>query len=350
MTGRRLLIAVIGWSVLLASSAKAEEKPVRGLEICVALDAPPEVRQAAQTVLTAVSTQPLLALLAGGQPPVTDLTDTRALLAAPPAERAYHHLIIIGLPTDPAVARVWQREAKVEAGGLFIFGYGHLRGTLGYLESDRNPFLHSREIAAAPFETEIVTITGSDPAGVALAADAFVKEHLVNGVVAAPGWQRPQTSLLDRDPLPAGAAMESALAEKLKNGIALTQASQDEYEGVLADTGVLPLEIWRMKYHEPGAWDGVGVDNAVENYLAGLHRRAYGNTLWCARFSTAADAATAASKIAAAANMQPVAGHWSMPRGEDDTLRPITLWQEQNVVFMSTLPEAQTAKLLPSAR
>lgn len=349
MTGRHLLTVALALTVWPTLPAGAQDKPVRSLKICVAQDASPEIQQAARTVLAAVATQPLLVLMAGERPP-TSLTDTRALLAAPPAERAYNHLIVIGLPTDPVVARVWQREARVEDDGLFVFGYGHLRGILGYLESDRNPFLHGREIAVAPFETEVVTITGSNPAGVSLAADAFVKHRLVNGVVAAPGWQRPQTSLLDRDPLLGDSAFDGVSAEKFATAIALTQASQDEYGGVLSDTGVLPLEIWRLKYDEPCLWENGGDANVIKNYLTGLHRRAHWNSVWCARFATADEAALAAGKIAAAANMQPVDGHWSMPRGQDPTIQPITLWREQNLLCMSTLPEARTARLLPSGR
>jgi hypothetical protein len=185
------------------------------------------------------------------------------------------------MPDDPLIQAAWQREARIIPGGFYIFGFGHLRGDVGYLESDHNPFLHGAAIVKAPFETQVITLTGSTPAGVELAVRAFLRQGLVNGVVAAPGFQRPDKALLDRDPLPPD--FKLPVWTPLHVGdlpqIGLIQASEDEYRGVLEDTGVVPQVIWRWKYHRRGSWDGAGAERAYDHYAAGLHRRAYGDTL-----------------------------------------------------------------------
>ncbi|MEI7732775.1 MAG: hypothetical protein WCO56_24600 [Verrucomicrobiota bacterium] len=330
------------------------ETPARGLKICVAADAPEPVRRAADAMVAAAKTHPLLAAMCGAAMPT--LADTKTLVAGKPEVRALDHLVIIGLPDDPLIRAAWQREARAEDGGLYIFGFGHLRGDIGYIESDRNPFLHGRFIPRAPYETEVVTITGTTPAGVALAADAFLKQSLVNGVVAAPGWKRPATTLLDRDPLPPGFAAPAWLPAQIQQArrMGWAQAGEDEYRGVLADAGVSPKEIWRAKYLMPGAWDGAGADKAYEHYLGGLHRRAYGNTVWCARFESAAQATQAAPKIASAAKLQKAGAVWKgtqPPAGfQKESSGPLTLWLHGEWVILTTLSEAAATELQAKLR
>ena len=297
-------------------------------------------------------THPLLSIFAGARPP-TALADSAALLAGKPEARAFDHLVLVGLPTDPLIAAAWQREARVRPdGGLYIGGYGHLRGDIGYVESDRNPLLHSRLIARAPYETQCVTLTGSTPAGVALAVEAFLKQGLVNGVVARPGWTRPEPNLLQRDPLAPGFPVPSAAPARAGEWTRLgfTQASEDEYRGVLEDTGLAPLEIWRAKYHLPGVWDRAGFAAAFANYSAGLHRRATGHTVWAARFATAADAQTAAPKIAEAAKLKADGAIWKGNQpphsNEGGSPGPLTLWRAGEWLILSALP---TAALPPAA-
>jgi len=338
----RLAIILLGTASLCAGVVSGPEGPPaasalrRSLKVCAAPDAPPAVRQAARAVLKAVADHPLLHLMADGKPPQS-LTDST----------------LIGLPTDPLITAAWQREARVEEGGFYIFGFGHLHGTIGYVESDRNPFLHGAAIKSAPFETQVVTLTGSTPEGVALVVDAFLKQGLVNGLIAAPGWKRPDRTLLDRDPLPVDFAAPAWLPGQVgaSKRIGITQASEDEYRGALEDTGVVPAEIWRAKYHRPGTWDGGGAARAFDHYAAGLHRRAYGATLWAARFSSAKQAGQAAPKIAAAAKLRMLGDVWSGEQppyangtypGEKRSPGPITLWRRDAWLLMSTLPEAET--------
>lgn len=114
---------------------------------------------------------------------------------------------------------------------------------------------------------------------------------------------------------------------------------------MLADAGIAPAAIWRAKYHQAGAWDGAGAARAFDHYATGLHRRAYSDTLWVARFVSEAEAARAAPQIAAAAKLtkegamwkgaQPAYANGTYP-GEKTSPGPLTLWQRGASVLMST--------------
>jgi hypothetical protein len=308
-------------------------------------DAPALIRDAAQTIAGSRE-HPLLNVMTGGAGAA--VISSRQLLSAPFAQRAYSHLILVGLPTDPLIRVAWQREAQITPSGFYVFGFGNLKGNIGYIESDRNLFLHSPGVSTTPFETEVVTITGTTPAGIQLACGAFLSQHLINGVVAAQGWLRPQAGLLDRDPLAPSFASPLKAPPKLNEyaRVGFTQASEDEYRGVLADTGRTPRLIWRAKYHTAGVWDRPGALAAFDTYSFGLHRRAYGNTRWVAEFDSTADAAYAAPKIAHAAQLvrdgerwtghQPYYADPNVPGSENRG--PLALWREEAFVLMSTLP------------
>lgn len=288
MIRRRTALGALGVGLtgLPAWPASAE----RSLKICIARDAGPRLTRLAQEIAAAAHRHPLLSVM--GPASVYD--------SAHPAP-LYDHLVLIGIADDPLIRAAWQRDARLTADRIYVFGFGHFTGDIGYIESDRSPFLHSSAVASAPFEAEVVTITGTTVIGIELAVRAFLESALVNGVIAAPGWSRPKPTLLDRDPLEPGFALPPWVPEKIgsRRRIAITQASEDEYRGVLADGGVSPREIWRIKYFEPGAWDGAGAAKALDNYQAGLHRRSFGNTLWIARFGSADEAAGAAARIPA---------------------------------------------------
>jgi hypothetical protein len=342
---KRLAWMILAFAGALGGTLRAATVDIsaRAIKICVADNASPEVKKCANDILAAVSTSPLLVAMGGS----AEIVKSGDLLTEDISVRAYNHLILVGLADDPVIQLVWQREAKAEEGGFYIFDFGHLRGDIGYIESNRNPFLHSQAVAAAPFETEIVTITGSTNAAVVLATDAFLKAGLVNGVVGGPGWQRPRPTILDHDPLAPGFEVPSFAPAKLGDAvrIGVTQAGESEYRGVLQDTGVKPKEMWRFKYFVPGGWDGAGYAYARADYLAGLHRRAFGNTLWLARFANATEAQAAISKIAEAAKLKPVANGWAglqpaLSMAPEDAPGPLGLWQHGEWVVMSTLREA----------
>ena len=285
--------------------------------------------------------------MAGGERPV--VLETSQLLARPD-ELAYNHIILIGRPDDPLLITASQREARFSSdGSMYVFGFGAFRGDCGYIESDRNPFLHAARISSAPYETELVTITGTSDHGIFLALKAFTEQSLVNGIVAEQGWQRTEITLLDRDPLPLSFTLPELAPLQLIDytRIGIIQAAEDEYRGVLADTGVAPQLIWRAKYYRLGAWDGVGASAAFDAYSNGLHRRAYGSTLWLAKFTDSSHSAAAAPKIAAAAKLsqkladlwmgtQPAYANGTYP-GEHKSSGPLSLAQHGPWLMMSTL-------------
>ena len=349
MKRRDFLYSVTSTGILsavgLPKFAMAAGPSSHGLYVTVDDNAPAPIREAARAI-AAARNHPLLDVLRGSEP--CSVVSSRHLLSGPLADRAYNHLVLVGLPGDPLIVTAWQREARQTPQGFYIFGFGTLRGDIGYIESDRNLFLHSSAIATAPFETEIVTITGTSTAGVELACEAFLSQHLMNGVVSGAGWSRPVPGLLDRDPLTPGFALPAQAPAELNQYVRLgfTQASEDEYRGVLSDTGLMPKLIWRAKYYVPGVWDHPGALAAFDAYSFGLHRRAYGNTRWIAEFNSVEDALAAAPKIAAAAQLEHSGNRWiglqpyyaneSTPGSENRG--PLVLWQEGPVVLMSTVP------------
>ncbi|MDE1178845.1 MAG: hypothetical protein PW789_19900 [Edaphobacter sp.] len=307
--------------------------------------------QAYRRNIEAASQQhPLLGILAGGRQILQIQSPT-------PQQLAYNHVLLVALPDDPLLVQAWQREAAIQPASrsIYAFGFGHLQGPIGYLESDRNPFLHAAAIIKSPYECEWVSLTGTDRAGVGLAVDAFLKQGLVNGLVAAPGWKRTEPTLLDRDPLAPGFVAPAILPETIGSlrRIALTQVAEDEYRGALADGGVMPLSIWQAKYYEKGQWDSAGQIASLYQYATGLHRRAYGNAVWAARFSSAAEAAQAAPRIAAAAKLKPAgSSHWTgdLPRyawgmpvmGDGDSTGTLELRLDGDSVLLIALARRMT--------
>lgn len=332
--------------LLTAANGKAlgQGAPPRpGLRVCVASNATPEILEAAKQLIAAVREHSLLSNMAGGVPPER-LTDSGTLMSGSVFERAYNHLILIGLYEDPLIKTTWQREAVLSRESIDVFGFGNFQGSIGYIESDRNPFLHSSMIESTPFETEVVTLTGTTPEAVALSVQAFIKQKLIGGLVAFPGWKRYRTSLLKQPPLSPNFKLPDWVPVRIGDAglIGVIQASDDEYKGVLADVGVSPVEIWRLKYYLSGAWDGAGPTYSVDQYSAGLHRRAYGNTLWMARFATSDQATQAAPKIAGAAKLRKQNNCWSGEQPpyawNNKSPYPLTLWQKNEWLLMSTLP------------
>jgi hypothetical protein len=319
--------------------------PRRGLLVCVAQDAPSAIAEAARSICSVSGHSLLDAMSEGGS---VKVIDSQHLLNGSPQELAYNHLIILGSMQDPLIEAAWQHEAKAEKDGIYIFGFGHFKGDIGYIESDRSPFMHSQSIAVAPFETQVITLTGTSPAGIQLAVSAFLQQSLVNGVIAPNGWSRPANSLLDRDPLAPDFDLPAQASERIGDvsRIGYTQASEDEYRGVLSDTAVIPKAIWRAKYYQKGNWDSPAASGSFDNYAAGLHRRAYGNTLWLAQFSDVREAAAAAPRIAAAAHLHRIGKQWkgdqvpyannSYP-GEEKVPGSLTLWQADDWVMISAM-------------
>jgi hypothetical protein len=301
----------------------------------------------AQRLISAGNKSPLLRALSAGKSALRlDITASPGQLVE---QLAYNHVILIAQADDPLLLQAWQREATISPGAIYAFGFGDFRGSLGYIESDRNPFLHAADIPKAPFETQLITITGTDNVGISLTTEALLSQGLVNGVVATKGqWSRRSATILDRDPLPALFPLPAALPATLGSlsRIAVTQASEDEYRGVRSDTGFEPLSIWRAKYYAAGQWDGVGQAASFHNYSVGLHRRSYGNTVWVATFADCTGASKAAQSVAKAAKLSPAGSRWqgNLPpyawgiagAGDAPQTGTLALWVEDRSVLMAS--------------
>lgn len=328
--------------VVLAAACAAAE-PQRGLVVACAADADPGIRAAAERVHAAAATSPLLAAFAEGRA-VPPLADSRALAAGRREDLAWRHVVVVGLRDDPLVQQAWQHEARIADGGIEAFGFGVLRGAVGWTESGPNPWLHSAAIARPPYESEAVVVTGTTPAAVALAADALLRSGLANGAVAAPGWSRSETTLLDRDPAPPDAAPPAWLAARTGawTRIAVSWCGVDVARGIAADAGSEPDAVWLAKYHHPGVWDGAGAEATFANFAAGLHRRAFCNAVLAARFADPAVARAAAAKVAAAAKLRDEHGTFrgSLKGFQDDKTPagPLSCTSHDAWLVLSSLP------------
>ena len=335
--------AVLALSFSVAGVAAAAE-PQRSLLIACAADAPAAVVAAAGRLQAAAATSPLLIAFAEGRavPPVAD---SRALATGKREALAYRHVVVVGLPDDPLVAQAWQHEARVVDGGLEAFGFGVLHGAIGWSESGANPWLHSPAVGRPPYECETVVVSGTTPDAVALAADALLRHGLVNGAVAAAGWTRPETTLLDQAPALPDAAPPAWLAAESGGWtrIAVTWCAADVARGISSDAGAEPDAVWLAKYHRAGVWDGAGAESTFVNFAGGLHRRAFLNALLLAHFPDAGAAARAVGKVAQSAKLK--SGKDGILRGSlrgyQDANAPsgsLACWARGEWLVMSSLP------------
>lgn len=260
----------------------------REILVCTAKDAPASIRAAAATLNDA---RPLAALRRCG----AAVGDIKPVESAPLLEAkhfqqaAYNNLILVGFPeSDPLLAKCRGNQASVKPGRFYRLGYGTLEGDLGYVECDWNPFLFSDKVRTNAYTTVCVKISGTSEKGVLAAIEAF-KNGLLNGVVPAGEVRRPENGLLDLAPsLVAPPALPEAIAAGNFHATQAgwTQPDAKEYRAFLDIGGKEPKQVWRVKYLADKALDGV----SGEEWVNGLHRLAYGNTVMIAEFATPADA------------------------------------------------------------
>lgn len=333
---KRLMLALLAVSTLAAGEAAQPH-----LLVACAIDADPAIHQLAERINTAET--PLITTLAGEGARMA-VADSRDLANGMVPTRALNHLIVIGLPDDPLVRQAWQHEAKLEPAGWYGFGFGVVAGEVGWLEAGFSPWLHSAAIAKPPYETQAIVVTGNGVPGVVAAGEALLAHGLVNGLVARPGWTRPQTTLLDRDPLSGDPGLPAWLPARTGEWtrIALSQCGADVARGILADAGVEPQACWLAKYHRPGVWDEAGAAAARRMYVAGLHRRAFANAVLLARFADDAAAAAALPKAAAAAKLEAsgdvYSGRGHGLDGEKGSEIPLAMWCDGPWLVCSSLP------------
>lgn len=298
--------AMSGWGADAAQTAKKTQDQQRRILICTAQDAPAALQEGAAKLAADADRVPLLhALLATGAATGVEREQGGILLKDPRKKNhyeraAFNHLVLIGLPqSDPLLLKCGGHQAALDekAAAFYSEGYGHLQGGIGWIECDRNPFEYSPRIQDAPYSTFLVKITGTTPAGVLAALEAF-RGGLNNGAVIADASGkpakpvRPKTTLLDRDP---DLAPPPSAPAQLPGGLVYagwTQVAEDEYRA-FADYGAAePVRLWRLKYLCPGTLDGV----ELSHWNNGPHRKAFGSALTVGRY---ADAPAAAAALAA---------------------------------------------------
>ena len=328
---------LLSFAILLLSLASAPAADP-ALKIAVSATAPPIVQAAAARVLQATPQHPLLSILASGGKPAL-VADTQALLSGPLNDRALTNLIVIGLSDDPMVKACSQREARFDKGGtVYVFGFGYFQGDVGIVESERNPFLYSPSVAKAPYSAHILVLTGSTPAGVALAVDAFLRHGIINGVAVAQGFRRPKPCLMEAAPwtpafrTPTGIVPPSSSWKP----IGITLMGGPELSGALEEGGELPIGGMRLKYWRAGAWTGAGSDFSFRHFSTGLHRRSAGNCIAIFQYATPIAAAKAAPGMALAAKLGAKGPNRWYKEG-DNVLLGAGIWQQNLTINGSSL-------------
>lgn len=370
---RLALSLCVLWPLLAPAQSVAE----RGLLICVSGQASPALAQAAAALAAEARQVPALRGLLetqGSRGSVSVATseslmlwDARGQKQKPEAYRraACNHLVVIGLKSqDPVMAKTWGTTASLDeaTASFYMEGYGHLQGDLGFVESDRNPFLHSQQTRASDFDTCFFRLSGTTEAGVLAAVTAF-RGGLLNGVVPAGPLRRPQTTILDLDPapdpcpLPLPATVDipdpaGQLAPAMLAG--WTQAPGNEYRAYLDWGGAEPQRVWRLKYLQTNTFNRVG----PQGWTCGFHRLAWGNAVTVAQFATPAAAAQTVAAIRQGADRVPAwtaaklpggRSVWQTPQPKDETVDAsfgsVFLFAAGRHVVFSSLPPDASATL-----
>lgn len=274
----------------------------RPILVCTAAGATPALQRATADFIPRAGKAPLLqALKLAGEAGEISAKGSEELLVPKAYDTAAHsHLVVIGLRSqDPLLEKTAGFTASLDEGKreFTSLGIGTLNGDVGWVESDRNPFLHSHRIRSAPEDTVLVKITGTSEAGV-LAALAAFEQGMINGVVAAGSFTRPETTLIDRDPSVEPAPF--ALPQTLEAGSAAAflagwnQIPENEYRAVLAVGGAAPSRMWRYKYLAAGILE----EKPIIRWFGGVQRKAYGNAVQILEFGSAEEASAAAKRMA----------------------------------------------------
>ena len=339
----RSILTLSAAFALLLCQASAEEQSRGPLRIGFSPNAPEFVQRAAERIYkTAESNATLKALAAGGKAEYGKIGLDEA-----PEKLAYSHLVTVGMPDDPLTKKAQRfltkftpaegktpQEAKWK---IYSFGFGGFTGHVGCIESGANPFRHSENGGDAPFETELVTITGTSEEGINAAVDSFLADCLVNGIVACKdAWKRDGETILDRDPLEPGKLPATGFTPP--EGWTLlgrTDCTMDVRLGVLEATRKEPVQAVLEKFTKPGELDGPLGKHALRVYLNGLDRHAYGNAALTLFFEDESAARMAARRLES--NKRILASQENDEPGKPGSLS-VKVSQDGVKVVLSTLP------------
>lgn len=338
---RSIITLSAAYALLLCQVFAGE--PTRGpLRIGFSPNAPDFVQRAAERIYKAAeSNATLKALAAGGKAEYGKIGLDEA-----PEKLAYSHLVTVGMPDDPLTKKAKRfmtkftpaegktpQEAKWK---IYSFGFGGFTGHVGCIESGANPFRHSKDSGDAPFETELVTITGTSEEGINAAVDSFLADCLVNGIVAGKdAWKRDGETILDRDPLEPGKLPATGFTPP--EGWTLmgrTDCTMDVRLGVLEATRKEPVQAVLEKFTKPGELDGTP-EHAVRAYLNGLDRHAHGNAALTLFFEDESAARMASRRLES--NKRILASQENDEPGNPFSL-PVKVSQDGVKVTLSTLP------------
>jgi hypothetical protein len=276
-------------------------------------------------------------------------------LQASPAKRgdwdrqALNHLVVVGTPDEGDGARRTQGftfGVDTKKREMYRLGIGRFAGDVGSVETTFNPYLYCNKFDDNPYSTLLVRISGTTPRGVALAADAFAR-GLLNGMVAGPGAQRVERTILDRAPsVEPPPALWSSLAQNGGRFVMAgwSQCPENEYRACL-DMGAAhePQGLWRIKYLIRGSLDGA----SAETWANSPQAMAWGNAVTLAAFADPADAAAMIQGVRKEAGGKSVrvgggeAVSVPMPVDEafDKSLGRIVYWHQDGTLVMSSMPD-----------
>lgn len=367
--------AIIAIAVALFSGGSQAE--TRQIFICTSASSSPTVQKAVQGLLTESENIPVFKALsqAGDADAISARTSEDLLRDKASKEAAHNHLVVIGLRSkDPLLDKVWGFTATIDDTNKRVYaeGWGYLEGDVGWIECDRNPFLHTLKTKNAPEDTVLIKISGSSERGVLAALGAFRKGQL-NGLVPAGSIQRPKRTILDMDPYsdPIPVQLPATIEIGSEKGFfaGWLQIGATEYRAILEASSLEPMHIWRAKYLSMHALEQQG----IVRWEAGLNRRAFGNSIDVMQFRSAAEARLAVSNIVAdktknkgdkfamdafhpieTANSEKM---WEIPQAKEEDLSEahwnIIVTSAGQYVLMSTLPKNTTVaigELLAHAR
>jgi hypothetical protein len=354
----KFLLTAIAASTLFVLRVEADD---RQIEICTSTQAPLSIRNAVAAFLPHAGEVPLFQALVGAGDAGAIVPQSSEALLDPKAydQAAHNHLVVIGLESkDALLSKIWGYTTTIDETKKSVYaeGWGYMTGDIGWVESDRNPFLHSQRIKSAPQDTIIVKISGTSEAGVLAALGAFQK-GLLNGFVVSGPLSRPQTSLLDLDPNPDPAPVAVPANVTISGKTAMlagwSELPASEYRGVLEKTKIEPKAMWRYKYLTPGIME----EQPGIRWMGGVHRMAFGNALDIIEFNSDVEASQAATDLAASPFTPQTADGpnvWTAPMSTDEVMKDpfwnITITSSGPYVLLSSLPTDQTVDMAQAFR
>ncbi len=361
---RRCPVKCSGWlrrmSLMLVlfaiGSQVSAAETTRTILIGVAKDAPAALQRAAADLARDADKIPLFsALIATQKASPATVVDSASFDNPKLYDRsAFNHLVVIGIAgADPMLVRVQGFQTRIDPKErtMWMEGFGKLRGDLGLIETERNPYLHSQRIDRADFDTCLIKLTGTSEAGVMQAIKDF-RAGMLNGISAGKKPERPLKTLLDLDPF-ADPPPETPAILHGWHRAGWMQCAANEYRAFLDAGGTEPSRLWRIKYLPPGAMNGMG----AKNWLAGPYRLAFGNAVVLAEFADPAAAKKVAESLGKGLKSQPLgkSESWQSGVATDEALKgddaaPALVTARGRLVMLSSLDAQRTTELIEALR